>query len=110
MNCACGQLQFHERSLQNTIMHSKHLDSFTEDTVIMVGDRVSCRYDCQYANVKYKNVKSSYRQRIGTAVNMKDGRGRLQVCHNSSRDSTEINCEGGGSAKGRDFYICTTHP
>lgn len=75
MNSACGQLLFHECSLQNIIMHSKHLDSFAEDTVMIEGT-VCCTWVVammiQTANVICKYVKSSYRQKVGTVVKMEE--------------------------------------
>lgn len=105
MNSAREQLQLDECRLQNTMMHSKHLENFTEDAVTMVEDTVSRISDYQCANVMFTYVKSSHRQEIGTAVNMEDGRGRLQVRYISLRDCSEMT-EVGGVNKG-EGYIYT---
>lgn len=89
MNSACAQLQFHECSLQNMIKHSKHQESFTEDTVI-IEETVCCSFDYHTVYVICTYGKSSRRQEIGTAVNMENGGGQLQVHHSSIRDSTKI--------------------
>lgn len=107
MNSACGQLRFRECSPQSMIMHSKHLDSFTEDTVMVEG--TVCRtWVVAMTIIQYmlyvKYVKSSYRQQIGTAVKMEDGGGQLQVCYSSLRDCTKI--IEGGEKRGRLCIFC----
>lgn len=48
MNSARGQLRVHGCSLQNMIMHSKHLENFAEDTVTVRG-----RYSMLYTSWSY---------------------------------------------------------